>query len=310
MVVQGGSPGLQLPHLKNDRGRVMKRYGLKGSLVAAVLCAALAGVSVPHAAASEGGPHIDQQPWSFSGFFGTFDRAQLQRGYQVYQDVCAGCHSMRLLSYRNLSEAGGPEFSLEAVKALAAEVDVQDGPNAEGEMFDRPGKPSDRFVSPYANDKEAAAANGGAMPPDLSVMGKARGVPHGSTYYTEPYRLLKDVLTAYQEGGPDYIYALMTGYQEAPSDMTMAPGMIYNTYFPGHQIAMPSPLSDELVEYTDGSPQTVDQYARDVSAFLMWTSDTKLEQRKETGFRVMLYLLILSLLMYLVKRKVWRDVAH
>lgn len=282
-----------------------------GRLFFALFVVAGAGWHMSDASASEAGtPHVERQDWTFGGLFGTFDRAQLQRGYQVYKEVCAGCHGMKLIHFRNLGQPGGPEFPKESVDALAAEAEIPDGPNDEGEMFTRPGKASDALPSPFPNDKAAAAANGGAVPPDLSVMGKARGVHHDDPVYLAIFRWAREVVTGYQEGGPDYIYALLTGYSDAPHDMKMAPGMNYNAVFPGHQIAMPSPLSDEAVEYSDGTPATLKQHAKDVSAFLMWAADPTLEQRKKTGFRVMLYLIILTVLMYFVKKAVWRDVAH
>lgn len=224
--------------------------------------------------------------WSFSGPFGKFDRGQLQRGYKVYQEVCKACHGMKLLSYRNLGEPGGPEFSEEAVKAIAASVEVTDGPNDDGEMFERPAKPADAFKSPFSNDAEARVANNGALPPDLSVMAKAR------------------------PGGANYLYSLLTGYQDAPSDVKMTEGMNYNAYFPGHQIAMANPLSDEAVDYTDGTKPTVDNYAKDVTAFMMWAAEPKLEERHRVGFRVMIYLLFLTVFLYLAKRRVWSNLDH
>ena len=253
-------------------------------LAGALLLGATLGLSPAEAAGD--GPHIKAQSWSFSGPFGTFDRSQIQRGYQVYKEVCSGCHGLRQLHFRNLGEAGGPEFSEAEVKALAAEAEVQDGPNEEGEMFDRPGKPSDTFVSPFPNENAARAANNGAYPPDLSLMAKAR------------------------VGGPDYIYALMVGYKDAPENMKMADGMNYNDVFPGHQIAMAAPLSEEAVEYTDGTKPTLDNHAKDVSAFLMWAAEPKLEARHKLGFRFMIYLLLLSGLLYLAKRKVWSGLKH
>jgi cytochrome c1 len=226
-------------------------------------------------------PEIAHQSWSFSGPFGTYDNAQLQRGFQVYKEICSSCHSMRLLTYRNLGEPGGPEFSPKAVQALASQVQVTDGPDDKGEMFQRPGRPSDHFRSPFANDQLARIANNGALPPDLSVMAKAR------------------------EGGPDYIYALLTGFSEPPAGFKLVQGMYYNKAFPGHQIAMPPPLSDGAVSYTDGTPQTLDNYARDVSAFLMWAAEPKLEERHQVGARVILFLVVFAAIMYLAKRTVW-----
>ena len=254
-------------------------------LAAALLCAI--GAYVPTVNAAGDAPEIASQSWSFSAPFGTFDRGQLQRGYKVYKEVCASCHGLRLLHFRNLGEPGGPEFAEEAVKALAAESEVKDGPNDEGEMFDRPARPSDKFPSPFANPQEARAANNGAYPPDLSVMAKAR------------------------PGGPDYLYALLTGYaEEAPEGVTLAEGMSYNKAFPGHQIAMGPPLDSELVEYSDGTAPTVENYAKDVSAFLMWAAEPKLEERHRLGFRFMIYLALLTLFLYLAKRRIWSDVKH
>jgi len=266
---------------------------MKPSLVAFAAALALtfahAGVSLAEDASQANGnhaPEIGGQSWSFTPPFGTFDRAQLQRGYQVYRDVCANCHSMQLLSYRNLGEPGGPQFSPNAVEVLASQVQVTDGPNDKGEMFQRPARPSDHFRAPFANDQLARNANGGALPPDLSVIAKAR------------------------EGGPDYIYALLTGYEKAPPGFDLAPGMHYNAAFPGHQIAMPPPLSDGVVTYTDGTKPTLDNYARDVSAYLMWAAEPKLEERHKTGARVMIFLIVFLVIMYLAKRAVWAGLHH
>ncbi|MEG6510199.1 cytochrome c1 [Methyloligella sp. 2.7D] len=255
---------------------------------AAGLAAALglAAVLAVPAQAAEHGPELKELDWSFSGPFGMYDRAQLQRGYQVYKTICANCHSMNLMSYRNLGEPGGPEFSEGDVKTLASQAQVTDGPNDQGDMFKRPGRPSDRFVAPFANPQMARAANGGALPPDLSVMAKAR------------------------EGGPDYIYSLLTGYGEKPDDMQMAPGMHYNEAFPGHQIAMLPPLADGVVPYTDDTPKTLDNYAKDVAAFLMWTAEPKLEERHKLGTRVMVFLFVFAIIMYLAKKAVWKGKHH
>lgn len=230
-------------------------------------------------------PEIEAQEWSFEGPFGHYDNAQLQRGYQVYKDLCAQCHSMNLLSYRNLGEAGGPGFSEAAVNALAAQAQITDGPNEKGEKFQRPGRAADHFRAPFANDQAARVANNGALPPDLSVMAKAR------------------------PDGPDYIYALLTGYRDPPPGFELALGMHYNVAFPGHQIAMPPMLSDGLVGYTDGTKPTVANYAKDVSAFLMWAAEPKLEERLRLGLRVMIFLLAFAVIMYLGKRMVWSRVG-
>ncbi|MDP2621270.1 MAG: cytochrome c1 [Hyphomicrobiales bacterium] len=260
-------------------------HGLRRLVVASLLAGCAVSLAADRVGAAEevAPPGVD---WSFSGPFGTFDRAQLQRGYKVYREVCSACHSMRMLSFRNLAEPGGLEFSEAEVKALAAEFEVEDGPDDEGEMFTRAGLPSDRFPSPFANEQAARAANNGALPPDLSVMAKAR--PHG----------------------PDYIHALLAGYEEPPTGFELREGMNYNAYFPGRQIAMAPPLGEGVVEYTDGSPETVEQYASDVTAFLMWAAEPKLEARHRMGFNVMIYLLILTGLLYAAKRRLFAGVAH
>ncbi len=279
-------------------------------LLMVVLAGAVMAAVSPAFAADEHPPEIARQEWTFGGMTGHYDNEQLRRGFEVYKNVCAACHGLRLLHYRNLSEPGGPEYAEGNVETMAAEAQVQDGPNDDGEMFTRPGKPADRFVSPYPNPKAAAAANGGAVPPDLSVMAKARGIERAGPWYLEPLNWISDVTTNYQEQGPDYLHALLTSYGEPPAGMTMAEGMYYNAAFPGHQIAMPAPLSDGVVTYPDGIPATVDNYSRDVSAFLMWTAEPKLEERKRMGLKVLIYLAILAALLYLSKRALWRNVEH
>ena len=222
--------------------------------------------------------------WSFKGLFGKFDRGALQRGYQVYTEVCASCHSMKYLSYRNLSEKGGPEFTEQQAKAIAASFDVTDGPNADGEMFTRPGKLSDKFVMPYENVKAAQAANGGAYPPDMSVLVKARG------------------------GGVDYIYSLLQGYEDPPEGITLDEGVHYNKYMYGNKIKMSNPLSDGLVEYSDGTNATVEQMSKDVTTFLMWTAEPHLETRHQMGFKAILYLIILTILVYFSMKRIWSRV--
>lgn len=251
---------------------------LRPVLLAAGLALASAGVAL----ASEG-VELKQVDWSFNGPFGTFDRAQLKRGFQVYKEVCAACHSVKFVAYRNLGEEGGPEFPEAEVKAIAAASTVTDGPNGDGEMFERPAEPKDRIVKPFPNDNAARAANNGALPPDLSLMTKAR------------------------KNGPDYVYSLLTGYADAPEGVVMADGMNFNHYFPGQQIAMPAPLSDDQVTYEDGTPATLDQMARDVTAFLTWTAEPKLEQRHKLGFKVMIFLAIFAGLLFAVYKRVWRD---
>ena len=246
------------------------------------------------------------QRWSFAGPFGRFDQAQLQRGYQVYKDVCSNCHSMNLVAFRNLGDEGGPHFSEAEVKALAAEYQVADGPDENGDMFERPGRPYDRFPSPFPNAQAAAAANSGAAPPDLSLMAKARGAPRGLMW------ALLDFFTQDQEGGPDYVHALLTGYpEEEPAGIEVPEETYYNPYFlAAVSLKMAPPLSDGLVEYTDGSPETVDQYAKDVSAFLMWAAEPHLGERKRLGFMTIVFLVVFAGLMYLTKKKVWSKVAH
>ncbi|MBB5751990.1 cytochrome c1 [Prosthecomicrobium pneumaticum] len=247
----------------------------------------------------------EPQDWSFAGIFGKYDIGQLQRGYQVYKEVCANCHSMHLVAFRNLAEEGGPGFTAAQVKALAATYTVQDGPDDNGDMFERPALPSDRFPSPYPNAQAAAASNNGKAPPDLSLMAKGRAVERGFPWF------LIDIVTQYQEGGPDYIHALLTGYQDPPEGVTVPPGTHYNPYFlAGAALAMPPPLADGQVTYSDGSPETVDQYARDVSAFLMWTAEPHLEARKRIGFQVLIFLGVFAALLYLTKRKIWSNIAH
>lgn len=244
--------------------------------------------------------------WSFSGPFGKFDRAQLQRGYKIYKEVCANCHSASLLKFRNLSQPGGPEFTPGQVTALAATYQIKDGPNEAGEMFERPGRPADAFPSPFPNEQAARSANGGAYPPDMSVLAKAR------TYERGFPRFIFDIFTQYQEQGPDYIAALLTGYKDPPPEgVTLQPGQYYNTYMPGHLIAMPNVLNDGQVEFPkgpDGQPQvpeTAKQYAKDVTAFLMWAAEPHLEARKRLGLQVMLFLLIFGGLLYYTKKKIW-----
>lgn len=243
----------------------------------------------------------DRQSWSFAGPFGTFDRGQLQRGFQVYKEVCAGCHGLTLVSFRNLAQKGGPGYTSEQAKTLAAEYKIKDGPNDAGDMFERPGRLSDRFPAPFPNEQAARAANGGAYPPDFSVIAKAR------TYTVGFPGFVFDIFTQYQENGPDYIYALLTGYTEPPAGFEVAAGLHYNKYFPGGKIAMAKPISDGQVTYSDGSPMTVSQYAKDVTAFLMWTAEPHLEARKRMGFRVMIFLLAFAGVLYFAKKRIWSD---
>ena len=222
--------------------------------------------------------------WSFKGFFGKFDRASLQRGYQVYTEVCSACHSVKYLSYRNLSQPGGPEFSEQQAKIIASQFEVIDGPNSEGEMFTRPARLSDKFVGPYANEQAATAANGGAYPPDMSVLVKAR------------------------KGGASYIYSILLGYDDPPPDVSLEDGVYYNTYMSGNKIKMSKPLSENLVQYSDGTQASEEQMAKDVSTFLAWAAEPNLEQRHKMGFRAVLYLIIITILVYFSMKKIWSSI--
>jgi ubiquinol-cytochrome c reductase cytochrome b/c1 subunit len=256
----------------------------------------------PASAQDHDTPEPPALKWSFAGPFGKFDRAQLQRGFKVYREVCGNCHSLSLVAFRNLAEPGGPGFSAAQATTVAGEYKIKDGPNDQGEMFDRPGRLADYFPPPFPNEQAARASNGGAYPPDMSVIAKAR------TYERGFPRFLLDVVTQYQEQGVDYLAALLKGYEKAPAGMQMAPGMMYNKYFPGHGIAMPPPISDGQVAYDDGAPATIDQYSRDVAAFLAWTAEPHMEARKRMGFQVVIFLLVFAGLLYFTKKKVWREV--
>ncbi len=253
------------------------------NLVGALVLGAAAALSPAPAKAAGAAIAFPDYRFTFDGLFGTFDRGQLQRGFQVYKEVCAACHAMRQLSYRNLLEIGLTEAQ---VRNIAAQFEVTDGPNDQGEMFQRPARLSDRFRSPFANEQAARAANNGAYPPDLSVMVKAR----------------KD--------GADYVRALLIGYQDPPAGFALMDGMNYNAYFPGHQIAMPNVLNPGQVEFADGTEATVETMARDVTAFLAWAAEPELEQRRAMGVRIILFLIVLGGLTYAVKRKIWADVKH
>lgn len=248
--------------------------------ITVIAVAFLAGISTAHA--SEGNPLPDVD-WVWSGPLGGFDKAQLQRGLQVYTEVCATCHGLDLVAYRNLSALG---YGEEEIKAYAANYEVQDGPDDEGEMFTRPAIPSDRFVSPFPNDNAARASNNGAFPPDLSLMTKAR------------------------KNGWNHLYGILVGYDEAPDDFEMMEGMAYHKYFGGNQIAMPQPLYGDDVEYADGTEATLEQEAKDVTAFLAWAAEPEMEERKSLGIKVLLFLGLLFFMVLAVKKAVWRDVKH
>tara|TARA_B100000029_G_scaffold110214_3_gene101992 strand:- start:7313 stop:7990 length:678 start_codon:yes stop_codon:yes gene_type:complete len=223
---------------------------------------------------------MPKNEWSFQGFTGTFDRAAVQRGFKVYREVCSGCHSMNLLYYRDLIDIG---FSEEEVKAIASEYDVLDGPNDEGEMFERPARPSDKFVDPFLNEQEARLSNNGAYPPDLSVITKAR------------------------KYGVDYIYNLLMGYQEPPEGTIIGDGMYFNKWVEGNQIAMAQPLDDEYVDYDDGTENNLAQLSKDVTVFLAWSAEPELEVRKQLGIKVILFFVIIGFLFYLAKLRLWRN---
>ena len=256
---------------------------MKQILITLLLVLLAAPVYLPHAQAAGDAVELEKQDWHFSGPFGTYDRGALQRGFQVYTQVCAACHSMKYLSYRNLSDLG---YSEAQIKAIAAQNDILDYNelDEEGEPTERPMRPSDRFKNPYTNDQQAKYANNGALPPDLSLIAKAR------------------------VGGADYIYGLLTGYTEPPEGETLGAGQHWNKVMPGHKIAMAAPLSDDVVAYEDGSPTTTSQYSRDVSEFLMWAAEPKMEVRKQTGLKVLFYLFVFWCIMWAVKRKIWADV--
>ncbi|WP_341898767.1 cytochrome c1 [Ferrovibrio terrae] len=259
---------------------------MKVTMMRTILAAVVIGFAAPALAAGDS-VAPPAQKWSFTGAFGTYDRAELQRGYQVYKEVCAACHAMKYVAFRNLADPGGPGFTAAEVKALAATFEVTDGPNDAGDMFKRAALPSDKFPSPFPNEKAARASNGGAYPLDLSLIAKARD--HGR-----------------REGaGADYIKALLTGYKDAPAGFALGEGLNYNEYFAGHQIAMPQPLNADQVTYADGTKATVDQMAHDVSAFLMWAAEPKLEERKRMGFKVMIFLVVLTGLFFAAKKRIW-----
>ena len=269
------------------------------TLIALSLTAGLAAAALP-AAAAENQPSPPRQTWSFSGPFGQYDQAQLQRGFKIYREVCSSCHSLDLVAFRNLADPGGLGFSEAQAAAVAAEYKIKDVDD-KGQPIERAGRPADYFPAPFPNAAAAAAANGVA-PPDMSTLAKARVYLRGFPWF------VFDMFTQYQELGPDYIHAILTGYEQAPKDFKLPDGGHYNKYFPGHNIAMPQPLQDGQVTYEDGTPQTLDQYAKDVAAFLMWAAEPKLEQRHRIGFQVMIFLIVLSGLLYFTKKKVWHEV--
>ena len=281
----------------------MKR---KPAIFALVLAGSLVALSVQVQAAERVTP--PRASWSFSGPFGQFDQAQVQRGFKVYREVCSACHSMKLVAFRNLAEAGGPGFTEAQAKKIASEYQIPDLDD-KGNPIQRPGELADHFPPPFPNDL-AAAASFGVAPPDFSTLAKARTYERGFPWF------VFDLITQYQEQGPDYIDAFLQGYKEAPQGFKLPPGGHYNEYFPGHSTAMPPPFTAGQVQYDDGSPQTVSQYAKDVTAFMMWAAEPHMVARKRIGFQVMIFLIVLSGLLYFTKKKVWheaeapREAAH
>jgi ubiquinol-cytochrome c reductase cytochrome c1 subunit len=246
---------------------------------AVALAAALS--AMPGFASAQEAPTPPHQEWSFDGVFGTYDQASLQRGFQIYKQICSTCHPVKHLYFRDLSQIG---YSEDEVKAIAATYQVTDGPNDQGQMYQRPGRPSDHIPGPFPNDEAAKAANNGALPPDQSLVIKAR------------------------EGGPDYVYALLNGYVAPPAGFHLASGMYYNEYFPGHSIAMPPPLSANAVTFADGTPSTVPQMAHDIVTFLTWAAEPNLPERHRMGFKVFFFLIVSAGVFYAAKRKIWSRI--
>lgn len=275
---------------------------MKRTIIALTLAGALGAAVAPAIAQEHDTPVPPKLTWSFAGPFGKYDEAQLQRGFKIYKEVCAACHSLQMLAFRNLADSGGPGFSEAQAAAVAADYKIKDLDD-KGEPIERGGRLADNFPSPFANELAAKAANGGVAPPDMSTLAKARTYERGFPWF------VFDAITQYQEQGPDYIAALLKGYEEPPKGFQLPSGGYYNRYFPGHTIAMPLPLQANQVTYDDGAPQTMDQYSRDISAFLMWAAEPHLVARKRLGFQVMIFLIVLAGLMYFTKKKVW-SAAH
>jgi ubiquinol-cytochrome c reductase cytochrome c1 subunit len=245
----------------------------------------LIGFAPVEVKAADGNVELTHQEWSFDGVFGRFDRQQLQRGFQVYREVCSSCHGLDYIAFRNLEAIG---YSEDQTKVLASEYIIEECCDDQGDIFDRPAIPADYMPNPYPNDQFARASNNGALPPDLSLMSKAR------------------------HGGPDYVYSLINGYEEPSAEVEaeMMDGMYYNVAFEGNQIAMAQQLFDDLLEYSDGTPATAEQMATDVAAFLHWAAEPKLEIRKQTGVRVLLFTFVFTVLAYFLKRRIWADIEH
>lgn len=250
-------------------------------ILSALVATGLVGASGA-ALANSGGEPLMKPNFSFNGFFGKYDQAQLKRGFEIFHQVCSNCHGLRLVAYRNLADVG---LTADEIKAVAAERDIDDAPNDEGIVSKRAGRPSDKYISPFPNEKAAGAANGGAVPPDLSLMAKAR------------------------VGGPNYIYSLMQGFsEEIPEHHVVPEGKYYNKYFPGGNISMPPQLMEDLVTYSDGTPAKVPQMAEDISAFLNWAAEPELDARKSLGLKVMIFLGVFTALLYALKRQIWKNI--
>jgi len=273
------------------------------TILALTLAGCLGVAATPAIAQEQETPPPPKLKWSFAGPFGKYDEAQLQRGFKIYKEVCANCHSIQMLAFRNLADAGGPGFSEAQAAAVAAEYKIKDLDD-KGEPVERAGRVADTFPSPFANELAAKAANGGVAPPDMSTLAKARTYERGFPWF------VVDMVTQYQEQGPDYIAALLNGYEEPPKGFQLPSGGNYNKYFPGHNIAMPPPLQAGQVTYDDGAPQTVDQYAKDVTAFMAWVAEPSLASRKKIGLGVISFLIVFAGLLYFTKRKIWSNVAH
>jgi cytochrome c1 len=269
-------------------------------IFALVLAGLLAAMVLPASAQLTEQVPPPRLKWSFAGPFGKYDEAQLQRGFKIYREVCANCHSMEMLSFRNLSDVGGPGFSEAQAEAVASEYKVKDLDDL-GNPIERAGRLADHFPTPFANEL-AAKATYGVPPPDMSTLAKARSYSRGFPWF------IFDAVTQYQEQGADYIAAYVSGYADPPKGFVVPEGGHYNEYFPGHNTAMPPPLQDGQVTYDDGSPQTAQQYSKDAAAFLMWAAEPHLDARKRIGFQVMIFLLVLAGLMYFTKKKVWSAV--
>ncbi len=272
----------------------------KTPIFALVLAGSLVALAVPSWAAEQATP--PRESWSFSGPFGKYDPAQLQRGFKIYREVCSNCHSLNLVAFRNLAEPGGPGYTEAQVKQLASEYKIKDLDD-KGNPIERAGRPADHFPAPFPNELAAKAAFGVA-PPDMSSLADARTYERGFPWF------IFDIFSQYQEEGPDYIAAILQGYEKPPAGFHVPPGGHYNKYFPGHNIAMPQPITAGQVKYTDGTPETLHQYAKDVAAFLMWAAEPHMVARKRLGFQVMIFLIIFAGLLYFTKKKVWHDVHH